>query len=177
MRLKTILTGNRSIKTSCVIFGCSDGILKITDEIPNLIQNNITIGLNRFACYYKTLYRIWIDNKNLGNCVYKLNKGLYEPYLRFEPNVNLFGAYTVASFALDFAVKTGFKRAVLYGVLDGEYKLIRKKGNHPGHWVFSYRHFYDNKPLSIPMQKLQQFKNIINSYSHKIQLEIPYMTI
>ncbi len=160
------------------IFGCSDRISELGDEVFDLLKEYPSIGLNRFPEFFPFVdYRLWIDNKSFGNCVYKRNGSLYEPYLPFEPNIDLFGAYTVASFALDFALKQGYKRAVLYGILDGRYQLIEKKGIHAGHWDFSYRHFYEEKPQRIPVQKLQQFKSIIYGYRSKIQLEIPYMTI
>lgn len=185
-----------------LIFGCSDrlldwhkwllkGLIPIKNPDNNAghfseqgeavfdeLKNYVSIGLNRFPEFFPFVdYRIWIDNSLFGNCVYKLTNNNYKPFLFFEPNINLFGAYTVASFALDFAIKQGFKRAVLYGILDGEYKLIEKKGIHLGHWEFSYRHFYEDQPGKVTMYKLQQFKNIIFSYRNKIQVEIPYRTI
>ncbi len=161
-----------------LIFGCSDRITKLGNSVFDKLKGYPSIGLNCFPGFFPfTDYWLWVDNKKFGNCVYKRIGNSYEPYLPFEPNVELFGAYTVASFALDFAVKQGFKRAILYGVLDGEYKLLEKKGIHPGHWEFGYRHFYDDKLLRIPMQKLQQFKSIIYGYRNKIQIEIPYMSI
>jgi|GEM_PF-3857050 len=166
-------------------FNTASPFSKLEEAVFDRIKVYPSIGLNRFPEFFPFVdYWLWIDNKNFGNCIYKRNnngdliaKRYYKPYFKFKPNIELFGAYTVTSFALDFAVKQGYERAVLYGILDGEYKLIEKKGFHVGHWDFSYKHFYDDKSRRVPMQKLQQFKSIINSYKDKIEVEIPYMTI
>lgn len=178
-----------------LIFGCSDrisdwqqgfknsfnsaGLLsKSGDRVFDELKKYPSIGLNRFPGFFPFVnYWLWIDNKDFGNCVYKRSNKKFRPYLQFETNIDLFGAYTVASFALDFAVKKGFQRAILYGILDGEYKLLKKQGLHPGHWMFSYKYFYCNRERTIPLQKLQQFKHIIYSYKDKIEVEIPYRTI
>ena len=113
------------------IFGCSDRITKLGDSVFEKLKGFPSMGLNRFPEFFPFVdYWLWIDNPNFGNCIYKRNNKSFEPFLHFEPNINLFGAYTVASFALDFAIKQGFKKAILYGILDGEYKLVEKKGIH-----------------------------------------------
>ena len=78
------------------------------------------------------------------NCVYIKKDLAYKPYLKFiqnfedENHKGLFGAYTSATFALDFAIKEGYKRAELYGILDGDYKFL-------DNGEVEYKHFYDNK--------------------------------
>jgi len=166
-----------NISDTVLIFGCSDRILRIEKQLPRLLENNHTIGLNVFPLYYKTDYWLWIDNPKFGNCVYGRNGRGYNPYFPFEPNIDLMGGYTVASFALDFAAKAGYKKAVLYGILDGEYVQTGVPYQHAGHMTLTYRYFYDNEPKTISMMKLQQFKSIISSYRNKIEVEIPYGSI
>ncbi len=167
----------RKITNSILIFGCSDRILTIEKQLPALIENNPTIGLNAFPLYYKTDFWLWIDNPKFGNCVYKKENSSYKKYFPFEPNVDLTGAYTVASFALDFAARAGYKKAVLFGILDGEYIKSDTPCVHAGHIELSYKHFYDRQDKTVNMMKLQQFKAIINSYRNKIDIEIPFGTI
>lgn len=150
--------------------GCSERILEIEKNLPELLKNNHSIGLNAFPVYYKTDYWLWIDNPKFGNRIFARSGKGYRPYLDFEPNVDLMGAYTVASFAIDFAVKQGYQKAILYGILDGEYTRHDEQ-------ILSYRHFYDQIDNTIYMMKLQQFKEIINSYKDRIQIEIPFGTI
>jgi hypothetical protein len=121
-----------------------------------------------------------MDDKRFGNCVYKLTDGEYKPFLYFEPNFeefdqygnkkDLFGAYTVATFAIDFAIKQGYEKAVLYGILDGEYMPAGKDHIH-------YKHFYDDKLHHMHKQVLQAWKKEILSYRNKIDTEIHYQTI
>lgn len=112
-----------------------------------------------------------------GNCVYMRQGKKYNPYLCFEPNVDLMGGYTVASFALDFAAKMGYKKAVLFGVLDGNYTQTGEAYSHAGEMRMTYKHFYDLEDKKIHMLKLQQFKTVINSYKNKIDIEIPFGSI
>ncbi len=168
---------DKIISDTVLIFGGSDRILQIEKQLPELLKNNHTIGLNVFPLYYKTDYWLWIDNPAKGNCVYRRNGRGYKPYFAFEPNIDLMGGYTVASFALDFAAKAGYKKAILYGILDGEYVQKGVPYQHAGHMVMTYRHFYGPEDRTISMLKLQQFKAIINSYRNKIEVEIPYGSV
>lgn len=142
-----------------------------------MLESNCTLGLNAFPLYYKTNYWLWIDNPKFSNCVYQLNHNRYSPFFQFEPNIDLMGVYTVASFALSFAVKMGYEKAVLFGVLDGDYRKVGGFYNHAGEMKMTYRHFYDQEDKTIYMMKLQQFKSIINSYNDKIEVEIPFGSI
>ena len=168
-KLKSIL--NYDKKDTVLIFGCSEAINTI--NIPELLENYTSIGLNDFSIHYPCDYFLWIDRPDLdnaGKCIFKKIDGEFKPYLKFEPNVDLHGAFTVASFALDFAIKEGFKRAILFGIMDGEYTLLEKRAGHVGHWIFSYKYFYTDEVKTISMFKIQQFKNIIKSYANRIEI-------
>ena len=54
------------MKDKIILFGCSERILEIEKQIPALIKNHDTIGLNAFPLYYKTKYWLWIDNPDKG---------------------------------------------------------------------------------------------------------------
>ena len=127
--------------------------------------------------YHRTKYWLWLDNPDFGYCIYKRDGSEYKEFLKFEPNVTLHGGITSASFALDFAIKQGYKKAELYGILDGKYELTHKKLFHVGFWQFSYIHFYDETVHNMEMMKLQGFKQIINSYTDRIDINIPYLSI
>jgi hypothetical protein len=116
-----------------------------------------------------------MDNPAFGYCVYKYNNGKYEPYYHFEPNVDLFGAYTVATFALDWAIKQGYEKAVLFGILDGDYQVAEFKTD--ANYELYYKHFYDDVLHVKHYQVLEAHKKEIYSYSSKINIEIPYLNI
>jgi hypothetical protein len=169
------------MQTSCTIYGCSDGINKLKGLEKNLPDN--TIGLNAFPLYYRTEYWIWMDNESFGNCVYKRKGNVYEPFFYFEPNFDpekdLFGSFTVATFALDFAIKQGYQKATLYGILDGEYIESEKDYTHAGNLEISYKRFYYDPEEEYPLMSvatLQKWKAEILSYSDKIKIEIPNRT-
>ena len=120
---------------------------------------------------------LWIDNPSYGNCIYKLKEDEYQEDLNFIPNETLFGYSTSITFALDWAIRNGYKKATLLGVLDGHYKLVKRQGIFCGHWLFEYRHFYDNVIHHKQLLQIMQFKNAIFEYSNRIQIEIPYRRI
>lgn len=159
-----------------LIFGCSDGIKKI-DNIQELLKNNISIGLNRFCEFHKTDFWLWLDNPNMGDKVYRHNGIKYVPYLIFESNLDPFfdlcGSHTVASFAVDFAYKMGFKEVDLYGVLDGEYKFLDNNR-------VQYKHFYDENIFEFHKDNLGAWWNVITGqklFENKIRVNIPNCTI
>jgi hypothetical protein len=151
------------------IFGCSDKILDL--KLPQKIETE-SLGLNAFPLYHKTDFWLWMDNKEHGNCVYKKENDKYIPYLRFEPNYDpekdLFGSYTVATFGIDFAIKQGYKKVRLFGILDGSYNLNEEH--------VLYKHFYNDKLFKMHINNLKAWKDTIYSYKNSIEIEIPYQT-
>jgi hypothetical protein len=127
-----------------------------------------------------------MDNPAFGNCIYIREGCEYKPFYSFEPNFeefdnegnfkDLFGCYTVATFALDFAAKKGYKKAILYGILDGNYTESK-----PDHLYFS--HFYDEILHEFHKENLKSWKKEIFGYANKyykrkpIEIEIPYLNI
>lgn len=153
------------------IFGSSERINDL--DINKLFLEGPSIGVNKFTNFYKPTFKLFMDDKQCGNCVYKLNnKQEYEPYLKFTPNFlvekDLFGIYTIATYAIDFAIKQGYNEAVLYGILDGEYKEVDENN------VELY-HFY-GEPQIIRKELAKARKDAIFSYSEQIKLTIPYLT-
>ena len=165
------------------IYGCSERINEL--NLPKYIKGD-SIGLNHLPLYHKTTYWLFMDDLFFGNCVYKREKNKYIPYYPFIPNFekerDLFGGYTVASFALDFAIKMGYKKAVLYGILDGNYKPTDNDYSHASNMEIEYSHFYTKKKIIISYACMESFKNMIMSYSNPdvrektIEIEIPYRT-
>jgi hypothetical protein len=164
-----------STSKELIIFGCSDGLLKIWGEIPRLIKEYDTFGLNYIKEYYEPLYHLGLDNPDLGCCIYKLENGIYQKHLKFIPNKTLFGCHTSASFAIDFAIKQGYNKVILYGILDGEYTRVKE---HPYqlHSLFTYKHFYSTENQTKTLQELGQFKNSIFQHKYDIEIIIPNKT-
>ncbi len=172
-----------SLEDTLVIFGDSDRINDIKDDILWILENCNTLGLNHFTDFYKTKYRLWLDVFGNQFDIYNPVTKKYECFLKFLPNEDICGACTSASFAIDFAVKQGYKKVVLLGVLDGTYTLKKKQGWHIGHYIYSYKHFYE-EPNNSPdvaqeksMFQLQQFKHFIYAHKDRIKIIIPYQTI
>ena len=154
------------------IYGCSEEIKKLRKvEIES-------IGLNCFSGFFRTKYWLFSDREDFGDCIYKLksesklktgfdhyncikNK-YYEPYLNFEANVDLFGALTTATFALSFAIKKGYKKAALYGILDGQYNEVSG--------MVEWKHFYDDEVHYMPIERFNKIKRLINSYGKRIEI-------
>lgn len=156
------------------IFGGSDRISQLS--LDRLVVGE-TLGLNNFPMLgHFTKYWLWIDEKSLGNCVYIKEESKYRPFFKFIPNSvlkaeqSLKGAYSSATFAIDFAIKQGFKQVELYGILDGDYQ-----SGENGRVV--YKHFYDDKELFMHEECLKSWKKEIMSYNDKIEIIIPYQTI
>ena len=137
--------------------------MQIEKQLPELLESHHTLGLNAFPLYYKTDYWLWINNAKFGNCVYKRENVTYKPYFPLESNVGITKTCMSASFALDFAVKMGYEKAILYGILDGE--------------TNSYKHFYDQVDKPSNIKNLQQLKTKIDSHRDKIEVEIPFGTM
>lgn len=163
------------MSTTLRIFGCSD---KINDlNLHSLLIGHTNFGLNLFPCFgAQTTYWLYLDHPQFGSRVYIKKDLAYKPYLKFiqnfedENHKGLFGAYTSATFALDFAIKEGYKRAELYGILDGDYKFL-------DNGEVEYKHFYDNKVHTMHENCLQSWKNEIMSYNNRIEIVIPYQTV
>lgn len=85
-----------------------------------------------------------------------------KPHHIFEPNVDLFGSHTIATFALDYAIQLGFKKAVLHGIMDSEYKETDEK--------VEWKHFYDDKVLYIEKNRFDEMQRKIDSYKDKIEI-------
>ena len=178
-----MITGQESTDL-CKIYGCSDRITEL--NLPKILPDN-TIGLNRLPLYHKTKYWIWLDHPKYQNKIWIWNGSKYVIYKKFEPNGggpdDLDGSGTSATFALHLAYKLGFKKAELYGILDGTYRLIDNTPRLPLHWKYSYKHFYTsyetyNPETHVkPLIQLMQFKNIIYKYQQIIDVYIPYRTI
>ena len=156
------------------IYGCSDKISEL--NLPKIILED-SLGLNIFPLYYKTKFWLWIDNPKFGNCVYILENNRYIPYFKFNLNFNkekdLFGAFTVASFALHFVAKEGYKEAILYGILDGNYIDI-------GNNEYQYSHFYDMSIHTFHKDNLKAWNNEIlygQAHSNKINIVIPHYSL
>jgi hypothetical protein len=118
-----------------------------------------------------------MDSPTHGNTVYRDYCGNYIPYLNFKPNFDkkfdLFGSYTVASFAVDFAARLGYKEVMMFGVLDGNYKEIDE--NH-----VAYRHFYEDFEVPLNKQVLLAHRNAIieqDIQKVKIRVTIPYYSL
>lgn len=156
------------------IYGCSDSIRGLKKvESPS-------IGLNRFPVYYPDVnYWMFVDLGDFNGYVkdnyrdqkivtqkynfhfYMKHSGI-KPHHIFEPNVDLFGSHTIATFALDYAINLGFKTAVLHGIMDSDYKETDEK--------VEWKHFYDNKVLYIEKDRFNEMQRKINSYKDRIEI-------
>lgn len=85
-----------------------------------------------------------------------------KPHMVFRPNIDLFGAISSATFAIDLARILGYKTAVLWGILDGNYEITKGK--------LQYKHFYDDEIREMSAKKALQAKRKIMSYNRKIQV-------
>lgn len=156
------------------IFGGSDKLREL--NLDELVVGE-TLGLNNFPMLGRfTKYWLWIDQRSLGNCVYIKEESNYKPFYKFIPNSvihyerTLKGAYSSATFAIDFAIRQGFERVELYGVLDGDYQ----RGENGR---ICYKHFYNDEVLVMHEECLKSWKKEIMSYNDKIDIIIPYQSI
>jgi hypothetical protein len=142
------------------IYGTGRKCRGLTDIEPE------SIGLNRFPLYYPDVkFWLWIDNINFGFCVYRKTDSSIKPYFPFEPNVTLQGACSVATFAISWAIKEGYKRVYLYGILDDEYEV---KGDY-----VTWYHFYDEEPGYYPLASFKMFKIILKEQGKFIEIVQP----
>ena len=146
-----------------IIFGCSERISEISNRIPELISNFDTLGLNRFPEYYPTKYRLWIDNEKYGYCIFRQDDGEYKPFHPFT-SADLKLGWTVAVPAIDWAIKQGYKKVILYGVLDGEYKQIDDD-------YYSYHYFYSDEVGKIHKKALSGMVKYVDSFNEQIDID------
>jgi hypothetical protein len=162
------------------IFGCSERVNEKLKEIRKLVKTEDTFGINKCIEYFPTTYGLWFDNPDFGAKVLKYNpKTLsWDTYFPFEPNVTLFGACTSVSFAIDFAIKKGYNKVRLVGVLDGKYtQLPEQEHLYCLKRLFEYKHFWTEEVYHLPLLQIMQFKSMIYSYEKHIKIDIPYRTI
>ncbi len=156
------------------IYGCSNSIRGLKQpERP-------CIGLNRFPVYYPDVdYWMFVDLGDFNDYVkdnykgqkivtqkynfhfYMKHSGI-KPHHIFEPNVDLFGSHTIATFALDYAVQLGYKKVVLHGVMDSDYKEVDGK--------VEWKHFYDDKVHYIEKNRFDEMQRKIDSYRDRIEV-------
>ncbi|OGI01487.1 MAG: hypothetical protein A2Y25_02045 [Candidatus Melainabacteria bacterium GWF2_37_15] len=156
------------------IYGCSDSIRGLKKpESPS-------IGLNRFPVYYPDVdYWMFVDldcfngyvkdnYKDQKIVTQKYNFYFYmkysgiKPHHIFEPNKDLIGSQTVATFALDYAIQLGYKKAILHGIMDSEYKETDN--------MVEWKHFYDDKVLHIEKDRFDEMQRKIDSYKDRIEI-------
>jgi len=85
-----------------------------------------------------------------------------KPHHIFEPNKDLIGSQTVATFALDYAIQLGYKKAILHGIMDSEYKETDN--------MVEWKHFYDDKVLHIEKDRFDEMQRKIDSYKDRIEI-------
>jgi len=130
-----------------------------------------SLGLNVFPLHFPDVkYWLWLDNINFGHCIYEKTDSTLKPYFPFTPGRDIKGSCSSATYAISWAIKEGYKKVNLYGILDeDEYNIIEVKGVKYVEW----RHFYDDTVLTYRLSAFETFNRIVGEQKQLIDITFP----